>query len=108
MTGRPAHLDSAGAGRRIKLLLIDNKPPQRGDNGMARARRKPPDLAEQLRRAITRCGLSLNQLAAATGVHKAQLSRFLRAERSLTLTAASKLCAHLALRLAGPGLEERE
>jgi len=66
---------------------------------MSRSKRKPPDLADQLRRAITGCGLSLNQLATATRVHKAQLSRFLRAERSLTLTAAAKVCAYLGLRL---------
>ncbi len=69
---------------------------------------KPPDVAEQLRRAVAGCGQSLNQLAKATGVHKAQLSRFLRQERTLTLKAASKLCAYLELSLTGPGLEEKE
>ena len=52
---------------------------------MAARKPKAPDLEDQLRRAIAGCGLSLNQLAAATGVHKAQLSRFLRSERTLTL-----------------------
>jgi transcriptional regulator with XRE-family HTH domain len=75
---------------------------------MSTARRKPPDLVAQLRRAIVSCGLSLNQLAEATGVHKAQLSRFLRAERSLTLPAAAKLCAYLGLRLTGPALDQKE
>jgi plasmid maintenance system antidote protein VapI len=64
-------------------------------------KKQPADLAEQLRRAIAGCGLSLNQLARATGVHQAQLSRFLRVERSLTLPAASRLCAFLGLRLTG-------
>ena len=68
---------------------------------------KPPDVADQLRRAVAGCGESLNQLAKATGVHKAQLSRFLRDERTLTLTAASKLCAYLKLSLTGPGLDEK-
>ena len=72
------------------------------------AETKPTDVAEQLRRAIAGCGKSLNQLARETGVHQAQLSRFLRKERSLQLTAAAKLCAHLGLRLTGPALDKRE
>jgi transcriptional regulator with XRE-family HTH domain len=67
-----------------------------------------PDVADQLRQAITVCGMSLNRLAKATGVHQAQLSRFLRRERSLQLTAVVKLCNHLGLRLTGPGLDEEE
>jgi hypothetical protein len=59
------------------------------------------DLEDQLRRAIAGCRLSLNQLAGATGVHQAQLSRFMRAERTMTLTAAGKLCTYLGLRLTG-------
>ena len=49
-----------------------------------------PNLEGQLRQAITTIGVSLSRLAQATGVHKAQLSRFLRAERTLTLKAAAK------------------
>jgi len=65
-------------------------------------------VSEQLRRAVRGCGLSLNQLAKESGVHQAQLSRFLRGERSLRLEAADKLCAYLGLRLAGPALDEKE
>jgi len=68
---------------------------------MAR-RGSPPDIIDQLRRAIAGCGLSLNKLAKATGVHQAQLSRFMRAERSLSLPAAARICSHLGLSLAGP------
>jgi transcriptional regulator with XRE-family HTH domain len=78
---------------------------------MARVKPKEmnvPDLADQLRQAIVGYGMSLNQLAAATGVHKAQLSRFLRKERSLHLTAAARLCAHLGLRLTGAALDKTE
>lgn len=50
--------------------------------------------------------MSLSQLAEASGVHKAQLSRFLRAERTLTLTAAARLCTCLGLRLTGPNFTE--
>jgi plasmid maintenance system antidote protein VapI len=52
--------------------------------------------------------MSLNKLAEETGVHKAQLSRFLRAKQSLTLNAAAKLCAYLELRLTGPALDPKE
>ena len=75
---------------------------------MGKRRTDSPDVAEQLREAIRNCGLSLNKLAEATGVHKAQLSRFLRAEQSLTLKVAGKLCIYLGLRLAGPALEPKE
>jgi plasmid maintenance system antidote protein VapI len=61
-----------------------------------------PGLEERLRQAITDCGVSLNQLARETGVHAAQLSRFVRGTRTLTLRAAAKVCAHLGLRLVGP------
>jgi transcriptional regulator with XRE-family HTH domain len=63
-------------------------------------KRKPvPTVIDELRQAIASCGLSLNQLAKATGVHQAQLSRFLRAQRTLRLTAAAKLCTYLGLHL---------
>jgi hypothetical protein len=66
------------------------------------------DLAGQLRQAVRMSGCSLNGLAHASGVTQSQLSRFMRAERTLTLTAAGKLCATLGLRLTGPGLNERD
>jgi transcriptional regulator with XRE-family HTH domain len=66
------------------------------------------DLEGQLRKAITASGVSLSKLAQATGVHKAQLSRFLRAERTMTLKAAAKVCAHLGLRLVGPDEPKKE
>lgn len=69
---------------------------------------KPLDLAGQLRRAIAGCGLSLNQLAAAAGLHRSQLSRFMRGERTLTLVAAAEVCASLGLALTGPALDPKE
>jgi len=75
------------------------------DRVMAERDDNTGDLVEQLSRAIAGCQMSLNQLAKATGVHRAQLSRFVRAERSLSLKAAAKLCAYLGLRLTGPILE---
>jgi plasmid maintenance system antidote protein VapI len=75
---------------------------------MGKRRAKAPDIEEQVRQAIRGSGLSLNKLAEATGVHKAQLSRFLRAEQSMTMRAAAKLCAYLGLYLTGPALEPKE
>jgi plasmid maintenance system antidote protein VapI len=63
-------------------------------------------VADQLRQAIRECGISLNRLAEATGVHKSQLSRFLRGEQGLTLKAAAKVCAYLGLYLTGPAIKE--
>jgi plasmid maintenance system antidote protein VapI len=75
---------------------------------MGKTRIMAPDVEDQMRQAIRGCGMSLNKLAEATGVHKAQLSRFLRAEQSLTLKAAAKLCSYLDLRLTGPALDPKE
>jgi transcriptional regulator with XRE-family HTH domain len=74
---------------------------------MAKHKQKPPDLADQLRRLIAGCGLSLNRLAKATGVHQAQLSRFMRGERSLTLPAAGRICGYLGVRLTEPAHDKR-
>jgi transcriptional regulator with XRE-family HTH domain len=71
------------------------------------AQKRMPDLVDQLRQAVASCELSLSRLAEATGVNKGQLSRFLRAERTLTLPAAAKLCAYLGLRLTGPTLDQK-
>jgi hypothetical protein len=57
------------------------------------------DLGNQLRDAIRRSGRSLSRLGNAARVDAARLSRFLRGERDLTLTAAAQLCCVLGLRL---------
>jgi DNA-binding phage protein len=75
---------------------------------MGKKRDRDPDLIEQLRRAVAGCGMSMNRLGQEAGVNQAQLSRFLRSERTLTLPTAAKLCAYLGLRLTGPALGEKE
>jgi len=75
---------------------------------MEKKQDRSPDLIEQLRQAVAGCGMSMNQLGKAAGVNQAQLSRFLRGERTLTLPTAAKLCAYLGLRLTGPALEDEE
>jgi len=44
---------------------------------------------------------TLNRLAGRTGVDRARLSRFVRGERGLSLTAVDELCLALGLRLVG-------
>ena len=73
---------------------------------MAVPKKKHASIERQLRQAIAKSGMSLNQLAKETGVHQAQLSRFMRSERTLTLSAAAKLCAFLGLQLTGPDKKE--
>ena len=57
------------------------------------------DLERQLRDAVNKSGLSLNEIERRCGVSHAVLSRFLRGDRTLTLPIASKLCQLLGLRL---------
>ncbi|MBK6939751.1 MAG: helix-turn-helix transcriptional regulator [Planctomycetes bacterium] len=57
-------------------------------------------LSATLRRAIIRSGLSGYRLAQECGVSQGQLSRFLRAERTLSLDAVDRLAAYLKLELA--------
>jgi transcriptional regulator with XRE-family HTH domain len=70
-------------------------------------------LVRRLREAIRNSDQSLKQLGDASGIGADRLSRFLRAERDLTLTAAEKVCAILGLDLTRasdaiiPGLEPK-
>lgn len=57
------------------------------------------DLVDQLRQAIQKSGLTLNEIERRCGVSHAALSRFMRGERSLTLPVVAKLCQVLGLRL---------
>lgn len=59
----------------------------------------PDELTPILQNAIQKSGLSLNVLAALTGIDSARLSRFMRNERTLTLPAAAVLCRQLGLEL---------
>lgn len=68
----------------------------------------PLDLEGDLRRAIAEAGVSLNQLGREAGVDPAQLSRFVRGTRTLTLKAAAKVCARLGLRLTGAKRSKKE
>jgi transcriptional regulator with XRE-family HTH domain len=65
-------------------------------------------IVNELQQAIKESGLSLNQLGKQAGVSQAQLSRFVRGERTLTLPAAAKLCVFFGLRLAKTGTSDAE
>jgi carbon storage regulator len=56
-------------------------------------------LMDRLRQAILERNESLNKLSGACGIDRGRLSRFMRGERDLTLTAAAKLCEALDLQL---------
>jgi ribosome-binding protein aMBF1 (putative translation factor) len=57
------------------------------------------NMADVIRRTITKQGWSLNQLGIKTGVDDGRLSRFMTGKRDLTLQAASRLVDALGLRL---------
>jgi DNA-binding phage protein len=59
------------------------------------------DLVEAIRDAIKKRGGSLSQLGSLCGIDRTRLSRFMRSEGSLSLSAASRLCATLGLQLNG-------
>jgi transcriptional regulator with XRE-family HTH domain len=59
-----------------------------------------PALVDRLKEAVRGCGLSLNELGKRAGLDHARLSRFVRGERDLTLTAAAQLFEALGFKLA--------
>ena len=61
--------------------------------------RRRSDIETQLRQALSESPLSLNQLSARCGIDVGILSRFLRAERTMTLPTAARLAKVLGLEL---------
>jgi transcriptional regulator with XRE-family HTH domain len=76
------------------MLLLTNMANIIGLMAMRRS-----NLQEQLRQAVRDSGQSLNQLAERTGVDSGRLSRFMRGERDLTLSATTRICEALGLQL---------
>jgi plasmid maintenance system antidote protein VapI len=58
-----------------------------------------PTIAEELRRKVRECGLSVNAVAKAAGVAQPVLHRFMTGERDLTLSTAQRLADHFGLEL---------
>lgn len=63
------------------------------------ARKRLPDVADQLKEAIKESGMSATDLANLADVPIPSLTRFINGQRSLTLSVAAKLCRALGLRL---------
>lgn len=58
-----------------------------------------PTMTEQLRNAIDQSGLSKYRIAKDLQINQAQLSRFMRGQRGLSLELLDRLCAYLDLAL---------
>ena len=56
-------------------------------------------LEKQIKTAIEKSGLSINQLAKESGVSQPVLCRFMNGQRGITLATASKLVEALGLKL---------
>ncbi|MGB2987637.1 MAG: helix-turn-helix transcriptional regulator [Phycisphaerae bacterium] len=69
--------------------------------------RKAPKVSEALRQAIADSGKPMTSIERATGVHNSALSRFMRGERTLTLTTVDILARHLELELVTRSSERR-
>jgi plasmid maintenance system antidote protein VapI len=66
---------------------------------MAKRKKPPASLSEQLRELIGTAGPSVYELARDAGVDRSVLSRFLAGKRTITLETADRLAAVLKLRL---------
>jgi plasmid maintenance system antidote protein VapI len=66
---------------------------------MARRKKAPTSLSDQLRDLIAGAGPSVYELARDAGVDRSVLSRFLAGKRTITLETADRLAKLLKLRL---------
>jgi len=57
------------------------------------------NVVSQLREAIIESNVPLNQLSKISGVHRSQLSRFMRGERDISLAGAAAVCQALGYQL---------
>jgi hypothetical protein len=84
-----------------KDLSVDKFPPV--EYGCFVAERVVESVSQSLRRAIAESGQTLMEIEAKTGVDPGRLSRFIRGERTLTLTALDALAKHFGLNLVHKG-----
>jgi transcriptional regulator with XRE-family HTH domain len=66
---------------------------------MAKRKKLPASLSDQLRALIAGAGPSVYELARDAGVDRSVLSRFLAGKRTITLETADRLAAVLKLRI---------
>ena len=67
------------------------------------AKKRAPNLIDQLQQHIRESGLSLNQIGRLAGLESEQLSRFMTGKRGLSLPSLARLCEALNLRLVRAG-----
>jgi transcriptional regulator with XRE-family HTH domain len=65
-------------------------------------------MVELIQQAVRASGVSYNEVARRAGLDSGQVSRFMTGRRDLTLSAASRLCDALGLRLVGGPPESRK
>ncbi len=65
-------------------------------------------LTDQLRAAVAGCGMSLGDLARATGVDKSALSRFVNGERGLSMEGIDAIGQCLGLRIVADKLKTKK
>lgn len=67
-----------------------------------------PAFSDQIRQAITDCGLSQYAISKHTGISKSTLCRFMNGDRGLTMTSLDTLATYLRLevRMLGPITKE--
>jgi plasmid maintenance system antidote protein VapI len=77
---------------------------------MARIKREEASVVVQLREAIEASGRTLVDIGRASGVHPAQLSRFMTGKRDITFAAAGRIMEALGLKLVreGPAAEPKK
>lgn len=72
------------------------------------ARKVSTKFSDELRRAVSRAGVSQNEVARRAGLPKETVSRFVRGLRGLSLENVDRLTAALKLHLTGPDDEQSE
>ncbi len=66
---------------------------------MAKSKQPPAPISDTLRQRVVDSGLSMKALAAATGVERMGLTRFVRGESRLRVDMADKLATYFGLEL---------
>lgn len=93
-------IGDAPAMRRLVALLHGASDAERNRLARYLARKEDePTMTEELRNAIEQSGLTRYRISRDLGIDQAQLSRFMRGQRGLSLDALDRLCAYLNLSL---------
>jgi transcriptional regulator with XRE-family HTH domain len=63
-------------------------------------KKETPTLVDQIREAIHESGLGIREIGRMSGIEPSRISRFIRGERSIDVSAASAICQALGYHLA--------